>query len=291
MPFFLLRANMRKPENLNALDHARFFCVSAPVEFAVSTRRARRRPAGLGTTHVYLVDVKKDQRAPRAWTTTRGSAKTVHRLEQHQAENQRAAPFAPAPRDGLRRRGDDAQVVGKDFTEFFRVTRLVLDRGSREVRTHMPVVSPDGVVGAVLHASQADSVDVQLAVDAAFGIDVEDDRTPRARLQSAAPAIPRATTCKVEMVDSRDEVEIGDLVGTSGKGRWFPRGLPVARVAKVVRREETRPRSRSRRRADGRLLAPRRGARLGRASRPNEAQSSAADSTGYRKAPRAGDAR
>jgi rod shape-determining protein MreC len=39
------------------------------------------------------------------------------------------------------------------------------------------------------------------------------------------------------MVDSRDEVEIGDALVTSGKGRWFPRGLPVARVTRVVKRE------------------------------------------------------
>ncbi len=39
------------------------------------------------------------------------------------------------------------------------------------------------------------------------------------------------------MVDSRDEVEIGDLLVTSGKGRWFPRGIPVARVTKVIKRE------------------------------------------------------
>jgi rod shape-determining protein MreC len=39
------------------------------------------------------------------------------------------------------------------------------------------------------------------------------------------------------MVDARDEVEIGDLLVTSGKGRWFPRGLPVARVTRVVKRE------------------------------------------------------
>ena len=39
------------------------------------------------------------------------------------------------------------------------------------------------------------------------------------------------------MVDSRDEVEIGDLLVTSGKGRWFPKGIPVARITKVVKRE------------------------------------------------------
>ena len=40
---------------------------------------------------------------------------------------------------------------------------------------------------------------------------------------------------EVENVDSRDEVEIGDLLVTSGKGKWFPKGLPVARVTKVVK--------------------------------------------------------
>ena len=58
-----------------------------------------------------------------------------------------------------------AQVVSKDFTEFFRVTRLVLDKGARDVRPHIPVVAPDGVVGSVLHVA-GDTVDVQLAVDA-----------------------------------------------------------------------------------------------------------------------------
>ena len=39
------------------------------------------------------------------------------------------------------------------------------------------------------------------------------------------------------MVSSEDEVELGDLLVTSGKGKWFPRGLPVARVTKVTKRE------------------------------------------------------
>jgi len=111
----------------------------------------------------------------------------------------------------------------------------VLDKGSQDLRPHMPVVSPDGVVGAVLHVA-GETVDVQLAVDAAFGVDVEDERT-HARGFVRGTGDPARYGCKVEMVDSRDEVEIGDLLVTSGKGRWFPRGLPVARVTKVVRRE------------------------------------------------------
>ena len=162
-----------------------------------------------------------------------------------------------------------AQVVGKDFTEFFRVTRVVLDKGARDVRPHMPVVSPDGVVGAVLHVA-GDTVDVQLAVDAAFGVDVEDERT-RARGFVRGTGDPARYGCKVEMVDSRDEVEIGDLLVTSGKGRWFPTGIPVARVTKVIKRELGRDQD-VEAAPDGGLLAPRRRAHprdhAGRGDRP-----------------------
>jgi rod shape-determining protein MreC len=99
----------------------------------------------------------------------------------------------------------------------------------------MPVLAPDGVVGAVLHTTN-DVVDVQLAVDASFGVDVEDERT-RARGFARGTGDPARYGCKIEMVDSRDDVEVGDLLVTSGKGRWFPRGIPVARVTRVVRRE------------------------------------------------------
>ena len=116
------------------------------------------------------------------------------------------------------------------------MTRIVLlDKGARDVRTHMPVIAPDGVVGAVVKVA-GDTVDVQLAVDAAFGVDVEDERT-HARGFVRGTGDPARYGCKVEMVDSRDEVEIGDLLVTSGKGRWFPRGIPVARVTKVIKRE------------------------------------------------------
>jgi len=229
VPFFVLRANMKRPENLNALDRA-FLRVSAPVEFAVAT--LARGVANVWDDYVYLVDVKKDNE--RLDYENARLRENVRRLEQHQAENQSLRRLLQL-RETLPGDLVSAQVVGKDFTEFFRVTRLVLDRGSRDVRPHMPVVAPDGVVGKVLHVA-GDSVDVQLAVDAAFGIDVEDART-RARGFLRGTADPASYTCKVEMVDSRDEIEVGDLLLTSGKGRFFPRGIPVAKVTKVTKRE------------------------------------------------------
>jgi rod shape-determining protein MreC len=229
VPFFFLRANMKRPENLNAMDRV-CLRISAPIEYGAAS--LARGVSNLWEDYVYLVDVKADNE--RLSYDNARLRENVHKLEQQQVENQELRRLLQlretTPGDTV-----SALVVGKDFTEFFRVTRVVLDRGSRDIRAHMPVISPDGVVGAVLHVS-GDAVDVQLSVDAAFGIDVEDSRT-KARGFVRGTGDPTRYTCKVEMVAATDEVEVGDLLVTSGKGKWFPRGLPVAKVTKVTRRE------------------------------------------------------
>lgn len=232
VPFFFLRANMKAPWNLNALDRA-ILRVSAPIEFAVSS--LARGVSNVWESYIYLVDVKADNER-LAYDNAR-LRERVHQLEQKEYDNRELRRLLQL-RESIPADLVSAQVVGKDFNEFFRVTRVVLDRGSRNIRPHMPVVSPDGVVGAVLRVA-GDSVDVQLAVDAAFGVDVENERT-RARGFVRGTGNPSRYSCKVENVDSRDEVEIGDLLVTSGKGKWFPKGLPVARVTKVIKREPGR---------------------------------------------------
>ncbi|MBP9114520.1 MAG: rod shape-determining protein MreC, partial [Polyangiaceae bacterium] len=125
-------------------------------------------------------------------------------------------------------------VVQKDFNEYFRVATLVLDRGTRGIGQNMPVIAPDGVVGKVLSVA-GDLVQVQLSVDALFGVDVEDVRT-KARGYVRGTGDRTKYYCRVENVDARDELEEGDLLVTSGKGKLFPQGIPVARVSKVVKR-------------------------------------------------------
>jgi rod shape-determining protein MreC len=232
VPFFFLRANMKAPDKLNALDRV-VLRISAPIEFA--TASLARGVSNVWESYVYLIDVKADNE--RLDYDNARLREQVHHLEQKDVENRELRRLLQL-RESIPGDLVSAQVVGKDFTEFFRVTRVVLDRGSRNIRPHMPVVSPDGVVGAVLRVA-GDAVDVQLGVDAAFGIDVEDERT-HARGFSRGTGDPSRYACKVENVDSRDEVEIGDLLVTSGKGKWFPKGLPVARVTKVVKREPGR---------------------------------------------------
>jgi rod shape-determining protein MreC len=229
VPFFVLRANMRRPENLNALDRIILRVAAAP-QFAVAS--LARGISDIWGSYVYLVDVKKDNDR-LAYGNAREREK-VHQLERAEAENRELKRLLQlkntTPGDTI-----SAQVVGKDFTEFFRVTRVILDRGAHDVRPRLPVISPDGVVGTIVHVA-GDAIDVQLSVDAAFSVDVEDERT-MARGFVRGTGDPARYACKVEMVDAKDVVETGDLLVTSGKGKWFPRGIPVARVTHVVKRE------------------------------------------------------
>ncbi|MBX3232675.1 MAG: rod shape-determining protein MreC [Labilithrix sp.] len=232
VPFFFLRANMKAPSSLNALDRT-LLRISAPVEFAAA--RLARGISNIWESYVYLVDVKADN--DRLNYDNARLKEQVHHLEQKDVENRELRRLLQlreaTPGDLV-----SAQVVGKDFTEFFRVTRVVLDRGSRNIRPHLPVISPDGVVGSVERVN-GDAVDVKLAVAADFGVDIEDERThARGWIRGTGESFRYA--CKVENVDSRDEVEIGDLLVTSGKGKKFPKGIPVAQVTKVVKREPGR---------------------------------------------------
>jgi len=229
VPFFFLRASIRDPRELNSIDRA-VMRISVPIQYVSSL--IAREVSNLWGNYVYLVEVKADHQR-LAYENAR-LVDRVRRLEQNEIENRRLKRLL-----GLRETipGDliSAQVIGKDLTEFFRVASLVVDRAGREVRPNMPVIAQDGVVGKVQRVS-GDRVDVLLAVDSGSGIDVVDELT-------GARGFVRGTgdqsryVCKVEIMQRTDEVNVGDLLVTSGVGRAFPRGVPVARVTKVVKRD------------------------------------------------------
>ena len=229
VPFFFLRANVRDPRALNPLDRA-IIRISTPFQYAASLL-ARGISSIIGD-YVYLVDVKADNRR-LAYENARLRAR-VRRLEQLEVESARLKKLLDL-RESLPADVVSAHVVSKETTEFFRVARVTLDRSARNIRPNMPVVALDGVVGTV-HRVAGDTIDVQLTVDSGSGIDVVVERT-------GARGIVRGTgdrtrySCRVEYVQRTDEVAVGDLLLTSGVGKRFPKGLPVARVTKVVRRD------------------------------------------------------
>jgi rod shape-determining protein MreC len=229
VPFFFLRVSVRDPKDVSSLDRA-VMRISVPIQYASST--IARGLSNLWGDYVYLVEVKADNQ--RLVYETARLRDQVRRLEQEEAENRRLkrllALKEPLPGDLL-----TAQVIGKDLTEFFRVATVTLDRSGREVRLNMPVIAQDGVVGKVSRIA-GDRVDVLLAVDASSGIDVVDELTG-ARGFVRGTGDQRRYACRVEHMLRTDEVNEGDRLMTSGVGRAFPRGIPVARVSKVKKRD------------------------------------------------------
>jgi rod shape-determining protein MreC len=82
LPFFVLRANMKRPENLNAVDRV-ILRVSAAPQFGISS--VARGISDLWGQYVYLVDVKSDN--DRLAYDNARLRENVHRLERAEVEN------------------------------------------------------------------------------------------------------------------------------------------------------------------------------------------------------------
>jgi len=229
VPFFVLRSHIRDPKEWSELDRS-VVRVFAPFEYAAGAMA--REVSHLWSDYAYLVEVKIDN-ARLVFENAR-LEEHVRRLEQHEVENHRLRKMLGL-RDSLPGDIVSAQVTGKDVNEFFRVIRLSLDRGSRDIRKDMPVMAPGGIVGVVLRVA-GDTVDVKLIVDADSAVDVVIERTGARGIVRGTGDVSKYLV-RVQYAERTDEVDVGDLMVTSGVGRRFPKGLPVARVTKVIKRD------------------------------------------------------
>jgi rod shape-determining protein MreC len=229
VPFFFLRASVRRPEDMNAVDRA-LMTVAAPLEYiAAVLARGVSRIVG---SYVYLLDVREDN--DRLVFENARLRTKVRELQSQEAENRRLRRLLGF-REAIPEETVSAVVVAKDTTEYFRVAHVVLDTPAAGLRENLPVISLDGTVGTVLRVA-GDKVDVQLTVDSGFGVDVVVERTG-ARGFVRGTGNRRRYEVRVEYVQRTDEIDVGDLLLTSGVGCRFPKGIPVARVTGVRRRE------------------------------------------------------
>ena len=229
VPFWFLRASMRDPTKQSTGPDRVIMRIAAPIQYAAAT--LARGLSNLWGDYVYLVDVKEDNRSLASQNAR--LRERVHKLEALEDDNRRLRRLLEL-RQNLRAETVSAQVIGKDTSEFFKVARVSLDRETRDIGPNLPVLSQDGVVGTTLKSSK-DTVDVRLVVDAGSGVDVVVQRTgARGFVRGAGD---ERYACKVQYMERTDEVEVGDLLVTSGVGRRFPKGIPVATVTQVIKRD------------------------------------------------------
>ena len=93
------------------------------------------------------------------------------------------------------------------------------------------MITGDGVLGQVFRIGPFSS-EIILITDAEHALPVQ---VVRSGVRTIALGTGRSTSLELPYVPQNYDVKVGDLLVTSGLGRVFPFGLPVARVTKVER--------------------------------------------------------
>jgi rod shape-determining protein MreC len=124
-----------------------------------------------------------------------------------------------------------ALVIGSGASPDFRT--ITIDKGTSDgLRPDMAVIAPAGVVGRIIMPS-ARAAKVQLLIDrnAAAGALIERTRV------GAAEGVVEGTGGQLRMnyVSSAADVQVGDVVVTSGIDGIYPKGLRIGQIESVLR--------------------------------------------------------
>jgi rod shape-determining protein MreC len=226
MPLLFLRANVREPSRAGPFDRA-ILLLSAPIQ-RVATQFAEGARS-IWTDYVFLIHLRgENERLRRENVVLRAEAQQARRAAERGARYEKLLGLrAETPSETLA-----ARVIARETSPFFRVVRVRLDRGGKDVQPGMVVIAAEGVVGRIERV-YGEYSDVLLAVDPKSAIDVR-------VIPAGARGIARGLGsdgfgCKLEEVLLEETVKPGDRVVTSGEAGAFPRDLDVGRVTRVTR--------------------------------------------------------
>jgi len=120
-----------------------------------------------------------------------------------------------------------AQVIGRDPSGLFQ--SVIINRGKDSgLSVNMPVVNEDGVVGRIVSVSDNYSK-VLLLIDQNSAVDCI---IQRSRDNGIVKGLS-STTCVIDYVLKTSDIEVGDIIVTSGIGGIFPKGIPLGRVTEI----------------------------------------------------------
>jgi rod shape-determining protein MreC len=124
-----------------------------------------------------------------------------------------------------------ATVIGREISPYLQY--IIIDKGSNDGLRHgMPVVTQQGLVGRI-DALIADAARVQLITDSASIVNV--------KLQTAQVEgqVRGSVTgeISIDMVPVGNEVEVGDVIMTSGLGGTYPPNIFVGQVLTMQSKE------------------------------------------------------
>ena len=153
------------------------------------------------------------------------------RVEQLEIENRRLRALLDL-RPAITVRHQTAQVLYEAPDPFSR--KVVIDRGATQgIALASPVINEDGVLGQVTRVYPL-SAEVTLLTDKDAAIPVLNTRS-----QQRSAAFGVAGGMELRFMAGNADVQVGDLLSTSGVDGVYPPGLPVAKVTVVDRKVDS----------------------------------------------------
>lgn len=222
----LLAINVQRKEgNLSKFMKPYFITVGFLQNAYSNYSNSIRKTASL---YVNLVGIKRDN---RRLEDEMASLKTkLSQFDEIKKENERLSQLIgfkqETPHQLLA-----ARVIGHDLLG--QHSTLFIDKGSEDgVIPGQAVVTPQGVAGSVLNVEKHFSQVLSLT-DRYSAIDVVIDRS---RARAIAEGIS-STKCQLKYLQRTDDVQVGDLVVTTGLDKIFPKGFPVGVVTYVDKKD------------------------------------------------------
>jgi rod shape-determining protein MreC len=216
-----LNAAHRIEHELRWYDRVVLF-VTAPVQYTVSS--LIKGSVRLVNKYILLMDVKEDNY--RLIASNIDLLNDLHKMEDVYNENTRLRKLLDF-RNKLTSRVLSAEVIGKDSRQVFKTIRI--SKGEAEgIRQGMPVLSDQGLVGQVMRTFK-DYSDVLLIIDPNSNID---SIVQNSRFRGVLEGLGK-TECRLKYLERLDDVNVGDVILTSGMEKRFPKGLILGTVARV----------------------------------------------------------
>lgn len=229
VPALVLRASLARgmPSGLDAA----ILRITAPLEAGVTW--IAEGIGGLWSRYVALIDVEAENRELREDNEQlrKELAEMTRRAYDVAALEELAVLKKHTPTDTI-----GARVIAAPLSPQFRVLRLRLDRGARDVQPDMAVIAGTGPVGKI-DKVYGDYADVMLVSDTRSKIEVVVKRTG-ARGWLIGLGRPDSYACTISALELASQSELraraGDELVTSGVGSVFPPGLVVGKIESVL---------------------------------------------------------
>ena len=125
-----------------------------------------------------------------------------------------------------------AEILAVDLAPSKR--KILINRGKSDVVfLDQPVIDAMGVMGQVIRVSAFSSI-VMLITDPGHELPVQVVRTGLRTVAKGMGTVNRLSLLYIPNIGLNMSIKVGDLIVTSGFGKKFPKGYPVATVIEVI---------------------------------------------------------